>query len=81
MEIMHTQPTSRKVSSRRSSPAPRVETTSALVRRAQPQLKKLGASLIVAKKKAAVFIARNPLGAVVGASAFGFALAKLKRLV
>jgi hypothetical protein len=71
--------TTRKVSSRGSKAL--TVSTSSLARQVQPRLKKVGAALAVAKRKAATAIAKNPFGAIAGASAFGFAVAKLKRFV
>lgn len=51
-----------------------------LAARGPRQLEKLGATLGVARKRAARAVARNPLGAVVGATVFGFALAQLRRI-
>lgn len=54
--------------------------TSSLAEQVPARLKKVRAALVVARKKAAGAVAKNPFAAVAGASVVGFALAKLKRL-
>jgi hypothetical protein len=58
-----------------------LDVVSRRVRRLPKQMKKAGAALVTWRSKSERFVKKNPGRAVIGASALGFVIAKLKRFV